>query len=185
MAAAGRGPGVTLTMKSMASFIVLAFFTAPFVSHFSWTNLGIITAVKGAETISHLGLQKLPILLMVALVLFAATVNILIWSASAKWALLAPVFVPMFMLLGYTPELVQAAFRVGDSEPNSITPRMSYFPLILTFLHKYDPRAGSGTLIATMLPYSLVFMIGSTLLLMAWIALGIPMGPEAPLFVKQ
>ena len=124
-------------------------------------------------------------LLMVALVLFAATVNILISSASAKWALLAPVFVPMFMLLGYSPELVQGAFRVGDSVTNIITPLMSYFPLILTFLHKYDPRAGIGTLIATMLPYSLVFMIVWTLLLMAWIALGIPMGPEAPLFLKK
>lgn len=177
--------GMTATMKSMASFIVLSFFAAQFISYFNWTNLGIITAVKGAETISHLGLQNMPILLMVALVLFAATVNILISSASAKWALLAPVFVPMFMLLGYTPELVQGAFRVGDSVTNIITPLMSYFPLILTFLHKYDPRAGIGTLIATMLPYSLVFMIVWTLLLMAWIALGIPMGPEAPLFLKK
>lgn len=177
--------GMTATMKSMASFIVLSFFAAQFISYFNWTNLGIITAVKGAETISHLGLQNMPILLMVALVLFAATVNILISSASAKWALLAPVFVPMFMLLGYTPELVQGAFRVGDSVTNIITPLMSYFPLILTFLHKYDPRAGIGTLIATMLPYSIVFMIVWTVLLMAWIALGIPMGPEAPLFLKK
>ena len=177
--------GMTATMKSMASFIVLSFFAAQFISYFNWTNLGIITAVKGAETIAHLGLQNMPILLMVALVLFAATVNILISSASAKWALLAPVFVPMFMLLGYTPELVQGAFRVGDSVTNIITPLMSYFPLILTFLHKYDPRAGIGTLIATMLPYSIVFMIVWTVLLMAWIALGIPMGPEAPLFLKK
>jgi aminobenzoyl-glutamate transport protein len=176
---------MTATMKSMASFIVLSFFAAQFISYFNWTNLGIITAVKGAETIAHLGLQNMPILLMVALVLFAATVNILISSASAKWALLAPVFVPMFMLLGYTPELVQGAFRVGDSVTNIITPLMSYFPLILTFLHKYDPRAGIGTLIATMLPYSIVFMLVWTVLLMAWIALGIPMGPEAPLFLKK
>jgi len=177
--------GMTATMKSMASFVVLSFFAAQFISYFNWTNLGIITAVKGAETISHLGLHNMPVLLMVALVLFAATVNILISSASAKWALLAPVFVPMFMLLGYSPELVQGAFRVGDSVTNIITPLMSYFPLILTFAHKYDPRAGIGTLIATMLPYSIVFMIGWTLLLMAWIALGVPMGPDAPLFLKK
>jgi aminobenzoyl-glutamate transport protein len=176
--------GMTVTMKSMASFIVLAFFAAQFISYFNWTNLGIITAVSGAELIAHLGLQNMPILLMVALVLFASAVNILISSASAKWALLAPVFVPMFMLLGYSPELVQGAFRVGDSVTNIITPLMSYFPLILTFLHKYDPRAGIGTLIATMLPYSIVFMIVWTALLMAWIALGMPMGPGAPLFLQ-
>ena len=173
--------GMNGTMKSMASFIVLSFFAAQFIAYFTWTNLGIITAVSGAELISHLGLQDLPILLMIALVLFAATVNLLVSSASAKWALLAPVFVPMFMLLGYTPALVQGAFRVGDSVTNIITPLMSYFPLILTFAHKYDPRAGIGTLIATMLPYSVAFTIAWTLLLVGWIALGLPMGPGAPL----
>jgi aminobenzoyl-glutamate transport protein len=177
--------GMTQTMKSMASFIVLAFFAAQFISYFNWTNLGIITAVSGAEFIQHLGLQNQPTLLMIALVLFAATVNILISSASAKWALLAPVFVPMFMLLGYSPEMVQGAFRVGDSVTNIITPLMSYFPLILTFLHKYDPKAGIGTLIATMLPYSVVFLITWVLLLIGWIALGQPMGPGAPLFLAK
>jgi aminobenzoyl-glutamate transport protein len=177
--------GMTVTMKSMASFVVLAFFAAQFISYFNWTNLGIITAVRGAEFIQHLGLEDKPLPLMVALLLFAAAVNILISSASAKWALLAPVFVPMFMLLGYSPEMVQAAFRVGDSCTNIITPLMSYFPLILTFLHKYDARAGIGTLIATMLPYSLCFLVGWTLLLMLWIAAGLPMGPGAPLFLAR
>jgi aminobenzoyl-glutamate transport protein len=177
--------GMTQTMKSMASFIVLAFFAAQFISYFNWTNLGIITAVRGAEFIQQLGLQNLPTLLMIALVLFAAAVNILISSASAKWALLAPVFVPMFMLLGYSPEMVQGAFRIGDSVTNIITPLMSYFPLILTFLHKYDPKAGIGTLIATMLPYSVVFLIMWVLLLVGWIALGLPMGPGAPLFLAK
>jgi aminobenzoyl-glutamate transport protein len=177
--------GMNATMKSMASFIVLSFFAAQFISYFNWTNLGIITAVSGAKFIEHLGLQDMPILLMIAVVLFAATVNILISSASAKWALLAPVFVPMFMLLGFSPELVQGAFRVGDSVTNIITPLMSYFPLILTFIHKYDPKAGIGTLIATMLPYSIAFMVAWTLLLVAWIALGWPMGPDAPLFLQK
>jgi aminobenzoyl-glutamate transport protein len=165
--------------------VVLAFFAAQFVEYFKWTNLGLITAVKGAEFIQHLGLEKMPVLLMVALVLFAAAVNLLIASASAKWALLAPVFVPMFMLLGYSPELVQGAFRVGDSVTNLITPLMSYFPLILTFLLKYDPKAGLGTLIATMLPYSLTFLVVWTGLLIAWIVLGLPMGPDAPLFLAK
>ena len=177
--------GMTATMKSMGSFIVLAFFAAQFISYFNWTNLGVITAVKGAQAIQHLNLQNQPILLMVALVLFAAMVNILISSASAKWALLAPVFVPMFMLLGYSPELVQGAFRVGDSCTNIITPLLSYFPLILTFVHRYEPKAGIGTIIATMLPYSIVFLIVWTLLLIAWIAAGWPMGPGAPLFLAK
>jgi aminobenzoyl-glutamate transport protein len=177
--------GMTATMKSMASFIVLAFFAAQFISYFNWTNLGVITAVKGAEFIRHLDLQNQPTLLMVALVLFAALVNILISSASAKWALLAPVFVPMFMLLGYSPELVQGAFRVGDSCTNIITPLLSYFPLILTFVNRYEPKAGIGTMIATMLPYSITFIVVWTLLLMVWIAAGWPMGPGAPLFLAK
>jgi aminobenzoyl-glutamate transport protein len=177
--------GMTRTMQAMGSFIVLAFFAAQFIAYFNWTRLGIICAVSGAEFIQHLGLQDQPVLLMVALVLFAATVNLLISSASAKWALLAPIFVPMFMLLGYTPELVQGAFRVGDSVTNIITPLMSYFPLILTFVQRYDPRAGMGTLIATMLPYSVAFGIGWQVLLVLWILLGIPMGPGAPLYLPQ
>jgi aminobenzoyl-glutamate transport protein len=177
--------GMTATMKSMASFIVLAFFAAQFISYFNWTNLGIITAVSGAEFIQRLGLENMPLPLMLALVLFAATVNLLISSASAKWALLAPVFVPMFMLLGYSPEMVQGAFRVGDSCTNIITPLLSYFPLILTFAQKYDPKAGIGTLIATMLPYSVCFLIGWTALLMIWISFGLPTGPGAPLFLGK
>ena len=177
--------GMSSTMKSMATFIVLAFFAAQFISYFNWTNLGIILAVSGAEFITHLRLQQMPIVLMVALVLFAATVNLLISSASAKWALLAPVFVPMFMLLGYSPELVQGAFRVGDSVTNIITPLMSYFPLILTFAQKYEPKAGIGTMIATMLPYSLWFTLAWSVLLIVWIALGVPMGPGAPLFLAK
>ncbi|MDP1581463.1 MAG: AbgT family transporter [Candidatus Didemnitutus sp.] len=175
--------GMTKTMRSMASFIVLAFFAAQFISYFNWTNLGIITAVSGAGFIQKLGLQDMPILLMIAVLIFASIVNILISSASAKWALLAPVFVPMFMILGYSPELVQGAFRVGDSVTNIITPLMSYFPLILTFIHKYDPKAGIGTLIATMLPYSIAFMVVWTLVLIGWITFGLPMGPGAPLFL--
>ncbi len=173
--------GMTQTMKSMASFIVLAFFAAQFISYFNWTNLGVITAVGGATLVRDMGLEEQPVALMVALVLFAAAVNLMIASASAKWALLAPVFVPMFMLLGYSPELVQGAFRVGDSVTNIVTPLMSYFPLILTFVHKYEPKAGIGTLIATMLPYSVVFLVVWGLLLAAWILIGWPMGPDAPL----
>lgn len=175
--------GMTRTMQTMGSFLVLSFFAAQFIAYFNWTNLGIICAVKGAGAIQHLGLENQPVPLMLALVLFAAGINLLISSASAKWALLAPVFVPMFMLLGYSPELVQGAYRVGDSVTNIITPLMSYFPLILTFVQKYEPKAGIGTLVATMLPYSVVFLALWMLLLMGWILLGLPMGPGAPLLL--
>ncbi len=177
--------GMTVTMKSMASFIVLAFFAAQFIAYFNWTNLGVITAVKGAEFIQHLGLENQPILLMIAVILFGAAVNLLMSSASAKWALLAPVFVPMFMLLGYTPELVQGAFRIGDSVTNIVTPVLSYFPLILTFVQRYEPKGGIGTMIATMLPYTIVFMIAWSILLAIWIGFGLPMGPGAPLYLAK
>lgn len=177
--------GMTRTMQSMGSFIVLAFFAAQFIAYFNWTNLGIICAVSGADLIQNLGLQDRPVPLMLTLVLFAAAVNLMISSASAKWALLAPVFVPMFMLLGYSPALVQGAFRVGDSVTNIITPLMSYFPLILNFVQKYQPRAGIGTLISTMLPYSLAFLIAWMGLLVLWILIGLPMGPDAPLSLPR
>jgi aminobenzoyl-glutamate transport protein len=169
----------------MGSYIVMAFFAAQFLAYFNWTNLGTVLAVKGAGLIRDMNLQDSPILLMVALVLFTGVVNLVIGSASAKWALLAPIFVPMFMLLGYSPELVQGAYRVGDSCTNIITPLMNYFPLILTFAARYVPKTGIGTMIATMMPYSIAFMISWTLMLILWIWLGIPMGPGAGLFLPN
>ncbi len=177
--------GMTVAMKSLAAYIVLAFFAAQFIAYFNWTNLGVITAVSGARFIQHLGLQESPILLTVALVIFSALVNLLVASASAKWALMAPVFVPMFMLLGFTPELVQAAYGIGDSVTNVITPMMMYFPLVLNFAQRYEPQAGLGTLVAMMLPYSLVFFVVWTALLVIWIWLGVPVGPGAPLFLAR
>jgi len=107
--------------------------------------------------------------------------NLFMGSASAKWALMAPIFVPMFMLLGYSPELTQIAYRIGDSVTNIISPMMSYFALIIAFLQRYEPKAGIGTVISVMLPYSVVFAIGWTLLFTVWLALGLPIGPGAPL----
>jgi aminobenzoyl-glutamate transport protein len=104
-------------------------------------------------------------------------------SASAKWAIMAPVFIPMLMLVGYSPEMVQAAYRVGDSVTNIISPMMSYFALIVAFVQRYEPRAGIGTVVATMLPYSVCFLVVWTLMLAVWLALGIPVGPGAPLFL--
>ncbi|MBA4137342.1 MAG: aminobenzoyl-glutamate transporter [Opitutus sp.] len=177
--------GMDASISTMGSYIVMAFFAAQFLAYFNWTNLGTVMAVKGAEGIKALNLQDSPILLMVALVFFTAAINLVIGSASAKWALLAPIFVPMFMLLGYTPELVQGAYRVGDSCTNIVTPLMQYFPLILSFAGRYVPNTGIGTMIATMMPYSIAFLIGWTIMLIAWIALGIPMGPGAGLYLAN
>lgn len=169
-------------VASLAGYLVIAFFAAQFIACFSQTKLGLIMAIKGAESIRALGLETMPIPLMIALILLSAVINLVIGSASAKWALLAPIFVPMFMLLGYSPELVQAAYRVGDSSTNIITPLMTYFPLILTFAQRYSPRAGIGTLAASMLPYSFAFLLGWSCLLIFWITLRLPTGPGAPLF---
>jgi aminobenzoyl-glutamate transport protein len=116
-------------------------------------------------------------------IMVSATINLFMGSASAKWAIMAPVFIPMLMLLGYTPEFTQAAYRIGDSVTNIISPMMSYFALIVAFVGRYDAKAGIGTVIATMIPYSIAFFIVWTLLLIAWILLGLPVGPGAPLYL--
>ena len=177
--------GMDASMATMASYLVMSFFAAQFLAYFNWTNLGTILAVKGAEGIRALNLQDSPVLLMVALVVVTALINLTIASASAKWTLMAPIFVPMFMLLGYSPELVQGTYRVGDSCTNIITPLMAYFPLIITFAGRYVTRTGIGTMIATMLPYSVAFIISWTGLLILWILLKIPMGPGSGLFLPK
>ncbi|HMQ00326.1 MAG TPA: AbgT family transporter, partial [Cyclobacteriaceae bacterium] len=108
-------------------------------------------------------------------------INLMLGSASAKWAIMAPVFIPMFMLLGYSPEFTQLAYRIGDSVTNIISPMMSYFALIIAFIQRYDKKAGIGTVVSLMLPYSVVFLIGWTILLIIWILFGWPIGPGAPL----
>jgi len=121
---------------------------------------------------------------MIALVLVSALINLVVGSASAKWAIMAPVFIPMFMLLGYSPEFTQLAYRVGDSVTNVIAPMMSYFAMIVAFMERYDKKAGIGTIIATMLPYTFIFLITWLALLIVWTILGLPIGPGAPLFYE-
>jgi aminobenzoyl-glutamate transport protein len=166
-------------MATMGSYIVLAFAAAQFVAYFNWSNLGIIMAIQGADGLRAVGFTGLPLLL--SFVLVSAILNMFIGSASAKWAVMAPVFIPMLMQLGYSPEAVQAAYRVGDSTTNIITPLLPYFPIIIAFARKYDRGTGLGTLISAMLPYTIVFAIGWLILLTIWILLGIPLGPGAPL----
>ena len=171
--------GMTKSMETLGIYIVLCFFAAQFVAYFKWTNLGLIFAVKGAAMLQSSGLGDIP--LMISFVILSAMINLAMGSASAKWAIMAPVFIPMFMLLGYSPELVQATYRVGDSVTNVISPLMSYFPLVIAFMKKYEPKAGIGTVVATMLPYSIVFFIVWTILLIIWFLFGLPVGPGAPL----
>jgi len=166
------------SMKDMGYYLVLAFAAAHFVAMFSWSNLGLISAVHGAAGIQSTGLP-LPLVLGL-MVLFAALLNLFVGSASAKWALLAPILVPMLMLLGISPEGATAAYRVGDSATNIITPLMVYFPLILIFAQRWKPDFGLGSLTAMMLPYSIWLLISGTALIVIWFYLGIPLGPDAP-----
>ncbi|KAF0150920.1 MAG: aminobenzoyl-glutamate transport protein [Ignavibacteria bacterium] len=170
------------SMGTLATYIVLVFFAAQFVYFFRYSNLGLIFAIQGANFLKEIGLTGIP--LIVLFVLLSAFINMFMGSASAKWAIMAPVFVPMFMLLGYHPALTQAAFRIGDSVTNVITPMMSYFALIVTFAQKYDEKYGLGTIISTMIPYTIFFTIFWTLLLILWIFLGLPLGPDGPLYLK-
>jgi len=171
--------GMGKSMETLGIYIVLCFFAAQFVAYFKWTNLGLIFAIEGAAALEASGLGDIP--LMLSFVLLSAVINLAMGSASAKWAIMAPVFIPMFMLLGYSPELVQATYRVGDSVTNVISPLMSYFPLIVAFMKRYDDEAGIGTVVATMLPYSVVFFLVWSVLLIVWFLLGLPVGPGAPL----
>jgi len=167
--------GMKESMESLGLYMVLVFFAAQFVAYFKYTNLGMIFAIKGAEFLQASGLGPIP--LMLAFLLLSGLLNLCMGSASAKWAFMAPVFVPMFMLLGYTPELVQGVYRIGDSATNIISPMMSFFALIVAFMQRYDPKAGLGTVIATMLPYSVAFMLVWMLILVIWLLAGVPLGP--------
>jgi aminobenzoyl-glutamate transport protein len=169
--------GMAVSMKTLAVYMVLVFFAAQFVAYFKWSNLGIILAVKGANFLMAMDIGLIP--LMILFVLFAASINMLMGSASAKWAILAPIFIPMFMIMGYSPELSQVVYRIGDSVTNVISPMMSFFALIIAFFQKYDTKAGIGTIIATMVPYSVVFLLVWIILLVAWLLMGLPLGPDA------
>ena len=168
-------------MASMGAYIVLAFVAGQFVAYFNHTNLGSVSAVKGAELLGQLGLEGIPLLL--AFMVVAATMNIFVGSASAKWAFMAPIFVPMLMVTGLSPEAVQASYRIGDSVTNIISPLMPYLPIIIVFAQKYDREAGLGTLLAAMLPYSIAFALAWTVMFVGWLALKLPLGPGVTAFL--
>jgi aminobenzoyl-glutamate transport protein len=169
--------GMAKAMSTMGYYIVLAFFVSLFIAAFGQSNLGALLALKGAAFLQALGLPaQITILGIIGL---TTVVNLFVGSASAKWALLAPIFVPMLMQLGLAPELTQAAYRVGDSSSNIITPLMPYFPLVVVFCQRYAKTTGIGTLVSTMLPYSVSFLAVWTIFLLIYWAFGIPLGLQA------
>ena len=168
-------------MEDLAYYLVLAFAAAHFVAMFAWSNLGLILAVNGADFLGSSGLPAWA--LLAAIILVSALLNIFVGSASAKWALLAPVLVPMLMLLGITPEMATAAYRVGDGATNIITPLMVYFPLILIFCQRWQKNFGIGSLAATMLPYSVGLLVAGLAMTIGWVVLDLPLGPGAEVFM--
>lgn len=169
--------GMSESMSSMGGYLVLAFFAAQFINYFSYTNLGLILAVSGAEFLEAIGFVGLPLIL--AFIIVTAFLNLFIGSASAKWAIMAPVFAPMLFEVNIAPEMTLMAYRIADSSTNIISPLMSYFAMILVFAKRYDEKSGLGTIISTMLSYSIAFLISWTLLLVIWYMIGLPLGPGA------
>jgi aminobenzoyl-glutamate transport protein len=173
--------GMAQAMSTLGLYIVIVFFAAQFVAFFGWTNLGQIVAVVGADFLDDIGLTGPPV--FIGFITVSGFINLMLGSASAQWAVTAPIFVPMLMLTGYSPEVIQAAYRIGDSVTNIITPMMSYFGLILAFANRYDRNLGIGTVISMMLPYSVLFFLGWMGLFFLWVfGLGLPVGPGSPTY---
>ena len=172
---------MTEAIMDMAPFIVLAFIIGQFIAYFNWTNLGLILAVSGANLLEATGFTGVP--LFIGFILLCAFVNLFIGSGSAKWAILAPIFVPMLALLNYHPALTQMLYRIGDSTTNVISPLFPYFPIVLAMVVDYDEDAGVGTLLSLMIPYSMIALVVWTLLGVGWFLLGLPLGPGGGLFI--
>ena len=169
--------GMTKSMNLMAYYLVIMFFIAQFVYAFGQSNLGVLLALQGAAFLKALAMPAA--ITIVGIILLTALINIFVGSASGKWGLLAPIFVPMLMSLGISPDLTQAAYRVGDSSTNIITPLMPYFPLVVVYCQRYVKSTGIGTLTAMMLPYSVTFLIAWTGFLLLYMWIGLPLGIQA------
>lgn len=173
--------GMAKAMSTLGLYIVLVFFAAQFVAFFGWSNLGPIVAVKGSEFLIAINLTGPEV--FIPFILMCCFVNLMLGSASAQWAITAPIFVPMLMLVGFSPEVIQAAYRIGDSTTNIITPMMSYFGLILAFATRYDKKLGIGTIISMMLPYTIFFIVSWIALFYIWVfGFGFAVGPDAPTY---
>ncbi len=169
--------GMTKSMRDMAYYLVIMFFIAQFIYAFGASNLGVLLALEGAQGLQALGLPGA--VTITGIVLLTALLNLFVGSASAKWALLAPIFVPMLMQLGISPDLAQAAYRIGDSTSNIITPLMPYFPLVVVYCQRYVKDTGIGTVVAMMLPYTISFLVLWTAFLISLWAIGVPLGLQS------
>lgn len=167
--------------SEMGGYVFMCFFIAQFTTLFSWSNLGTVLAIKGAEGLSAMNFTGIP--LLIGLIFVSCIINLFIGSASAKWAILAPVFIPMMMILGYDPAVTQLAYRIGDSLTNPLSPLFVYMPILLGYAHKYDKSVGIGTIIANMIPYSLSFAVFWILQLIIWILLNLPLGPGGGIYL--
>lgn len=172
---------ITEGFKEMGAYVFLCFFVSIFTNFFGATRLGTILAIKGSEFLKGIGFVGIP--LMVGLIVLTSFINIFIGSASAKWAILAPVYVPMMMLMGYHPAIIQAVYRVGDSLTNGISPLGAYLVVTLSFAKKYDENVGLGTVIANVIPFSITFAITWIILVIFWIMLNIPLGPGGVIYL--
>lgn len=170
------------SMSDMGPYIVLAFFAGQFLYLFGASNIGVVLSIKGAQALQTAGMTGVE--LIVSFVILSAFINLFMGSASAKWAIMAPVFVPMFLALGYDPALTQMAYRIGDSITNPLSPIFSYFPVLLAFAKKYDKKLGIGTIISNMLPYSVAFAIVWIIMLVVFIQFNIPLGPGGGIYLK-
>ena len=168
---------MTKSMHSMAYYLVIMFFIAQFVYAFGQSNLGVLLALQGAAFLKAMALPAA--ITIVGIIMLTAVVNIFVGSASGKWGLLAPIFIPMLMSLGISPDLTQAAYRVGDSSTNIITPLMPYFPLVVVFCQRYVKNTGIGTVVAMMLPFSLAFLLLWTMFLLMYWMFGLPLGLQS------
>jgi aminobenzoyl-glutamate transport protein len=172
------------SMRGMAGFIVLVFFMAQFVAYFNASNVGVLIAMKGAQLLELVPHQTAAgtAALIVGFVLLSGFINLFMGSASAKWAILAPIFVPVMMTVNLSPAATQMLYRIGDSSTNIITPLMTFFALVITIGQKYRKDFGVGSLVSLMLPFSIALLVCWTLLFLAWALLGLPLGPNAPIF---
>ena len=167
------------SMADMGSFIVIIFFSSQMMAYFSWSNMGAVIAISGATLLESAN----GIALIIGFILLSMFVDFFIGSASAKWAILAPIFVPMFMLLGYHPSFTQMLYSIGDGIINPLTPMQAYIPVVLAVLYKYDKRSGLGTLMSNVLPYSVAIGIAWIIMAVIWYLIGIPVGPNSPVLL--
>ena len=169
------------SMASMGSFIVIVFFAAQLLAFLEWSNLGVIVAVKGAEVLQG----QNGIVLILGVIFLGALINLLIGSASAKWGILAPIFIPMLMIVGFHPAFTQMLYRIGDSISNPITPMMPYLPLLLSYAQKYDKHMKLGSLLSSLMPYTIILSIVWPIFMIIWYLLGWPLGPGGPLHIND